>query len=295
MHPRFSALISLLTVWGLAPAVQAGLEFEQPVQKASVKIEDAEIGTKFKFRVTGDKPVKIIDIRTFCSCVRAQTLDGKLEYKPGETGTIDAAFEVGGFEGELKKEVVITTDDAAAPESRLVLEVSIPPLFQITPAQLIWKVGEPAEAKVVSVKVLGDKTVNVTAAVSSRDTVTTAVKQITEGKEYEITVKPSVTDAKLLGLVRIETNSPYPRYQKRLIFFNITDKVPPPGAPGGPPAVPAAAPSPAAAAATPAAAAPASAAPVPAAAAPAARTPRAGLPIPTPMPSAAGPGQVAPQ
>jgi hypothetical protein len=219
--PQIAALSLVLTSGALA-----GLEFEKPVQSTVVKVSDAEIGTKFTFKVTGDKPVKITDIRTFCSCVRAQTLDGKMVFQPGETGVIDTAFEVGGFEGELKKEVVVSTDDPATPTTRLVLEVSIASLFEITPAQLVWMVGEPAEAKTVRVKVLGDDPVTVTRAVSSRDAMSTAVSEITPGKEYEVKVTPASTDAKLLGLVRIETSSPYPRYQKRLVFFNVTDKKP---------------------------------------------------------------------
>ena len=219
-------LCFFLTAAGLAfvPLAHAGLDFEKPVQAKVVKVSDVEIGTKFAFKVTGDKPVKILDIRTFCSCVRAQTLDGKMEFQPGETGVIDTAFEVGSFEGELKKEVVVTTDDPAQRETRLVLEVSIPGLLEIKPAQLIWQVGEPAAAKTVNIKVLGEDPVVVTGAVSSRPTMTSTVREISAGKEYEIIVTPAATDAKLLGLVRLETDSKYPRYQKRLVFFNITDK-----------------------------------------------------------------------
>ncbi len=203
---------------------QAGLEFEQPVQNVSVKIEDGEIAARFAFKVTGNRPVKITDIRTFCSCVRAETADGKMEFQPGESGVIDTAFEVGGFEGELSKEVVVTTDDAAQAESRLVLKLSIPGLFQIAPAQLIWQVGEAAVAKTVNIKVLGGDPVVIKAAVPSREVMKTSIREISPGKEYEISVTPSSTEAKVLGLVRVETDSKFSRYQKRLVFFNITDK-----------------------------------------------------------------------
>ena len=219
-------IFGLIIGFAAAPLAQAGLEFEKPVQSAVVKVADTEIGTKFAFKVTGDKPVKITEIRTFCSCVRAQTVDGKMEFKPGETGVIDTAFEVGGFEGELKKEVVVTTDDPAQPPIHLVLEISIPGVFEITPSQLVWQVGEPAAAKTVRIKVLGDDPVVVKAAVSSRETIKAAVREITAGKEYELSVTPAATDTKVLGLVRLETDSKYPRYQKRLVFFNITDKKP---------------------------------------------------------------------
>ena len=228
MIARFFVLLAGLAA---VPWAGAGLEFEKPVQSAEVKISDAEIGTKFAFKVTGDKPVRITDIRTFCSCVRAQTLDGKMVFQPGESGVIDTAFEVGSFEGELKKEVVVTTDDAAHPETRLVLEVKIPGMFELTPAQLVWQVGEAPAPKTVRIRVLGDDPVRVTGAVSSRETMTTGIREVAAGKEYEITVTPAATDTKVLGLVRVETDSKYPRYQKRLVFFNITDKKPMPTIP----------------------------------------------------------------
>ncbi len=223
MNLRF--LMVAVALW-TAPVGHAGLEFDQPVQSAEVKITDAEIGTKFAFKVTGDKPVKITDIRTFCSCLRAQTTDGKMVFQPGESGVIDAAFEVGGFEGEVKKEVIVTTDDAQKPETRLVLEVKIPAVFELVPVQLVWLVGEAPKGKTVRVKVLGEESVKITAAVSSRESMKTALREITPGKEYEVTVTPDSTDLKALGLVRLETDSKYPRYQKRLVFFNITDKKP---------------------------------------------------------------------
>ena len=219
-------IFGLIIGFAAAPLAQAGLEFEKPVQSAVVKVADTEIGTKFAFKVTGDKAVKITEIRTFCSCVRAQTVDGKMEFKPGETGVIDTAFEVGGFEGELKKEVVVTTDDPGQPPLHLVLQINIPGVFEITPSQLVWQVGEPAAEKTVRIKVLGDDPVAVTAAVSSRETVKAVVREIAAGKEYELSVTPAATDTKVLGIVRVETNSKYPRYQKRLVFFNITDKKP---------------------------------------------------------------------
>ena len=223
--------------------VRAGLEFDQPEQSKVVQVQDTEIATRFSFKITGDKPVKILDIQTTCSCVRAQTEDGRMLFQPGETGVIDTAFEVGAFEGELTKEVKVTTDDSKHPETNLLLRLSIPGLFQITPAQVIWQLGEAPTPKLVTIKVLGKDPVALTGAISSRETMTTSIRSILPGKEYEVSLTPAATDSKMLGLVRLETDSKYPRYQKRLVFFNITDKKPltagpRPGAPGALPVPP---------------------------------------------------------
>lgn len=262
--PLLSILLPLLV-----PAVcRAGIDFENTTQQLTAKISESRLAASFPFSISGDKEVKIKDIHAFCSCLKAETKDQKMTFAPGAKGSIETLFEVGGFEGVLKKELVVTTDDPKQPEIRLVLEITIPALYDIKPSQLVWQAGGPAEAKSVTLKVLGDDPVHITAAVSSRNAMSATVKEITAGREYEVTVTPSSTQQKMLGLVRLELDSKYPRYQKRLVFFNITDK--PQTSSETAPATPGGAASPAAAA--PAAASPAAAAstaPVPAPAAPA--------------------------
>lgn len=215
---------------------RAGIDFEKPTQAVTVKTSDEQIASSFPFSVSGDRDVKITDIHAFCSCVKAETKDGKMTFAPGAKSSIEIVFEVGGFEGVLKKEVVVSTDDPKQPEIRLVLEVTIPALYELTPSQLVWQQGAAPETKSVRMKVLGDDPVHVTAAVPSRNAMTASIREITPGREYEIQMTPSGTDLKMLGLVKLELDSKYPRYQKRLIFFNITDK---PQAPAQPAATPA--------------------------------------------------------
>lgn len=240
--PTSAAALLLVLTPGLC---RAGLDFDKPEQQVKVKVSDVQIPASFAFTVSGDRPVKITDIHPFCSCVKAETSDKKMSYAPGDKAAIDLLFEVGGFEGVLKKEVLISTDDPKQPQIRLVLEATIPPLYEITPAQLVWQAGAEPVTQAVRLKVLGDDPIHITAAVPSRNGMTATVKEITAGREYEVDVTPATTEKKMLGLVRLELDSKYPRYQKRLVFFNITDKAPgepggpPAAAPGGPPAEPA--------------------------------------------------------
>lgn len=225
----------------LAPVLcRAGIDFEKPTQTLTAKISESQLSASFPFTISGDKEVKIKDIHAFCSCLKAETRDGKMTFAPGANGSIETLFEVGGFEGVLKKELVVTTDDPKQPEIRLVLEITIPALYEIKPSQLVWQAGGPADAKSVRLKVLGDDPVHITAAVPSRNAISAAVTEITAGREYEVTVTPSSTQQKLLGLVRLELDSKYPRYQKRLVFFNITDK--PQSSPEAAPSAPGATP-----------------------------------------------------
>ena len=217
--PRLLAccLSALLTL-----RAAAGLEFEKTEIKHTAGHADTEVAKEFKFKVTGDKTIKITDIATYCSCLKAKTKGDKLEFKPGEEGVVETAFLLGTFEGEVSKQVVVLTDDPAQPEINLSIRMTIPQIFKMEPESLKWDVGEEAKAKTIKMTVLDEKEIAVTGLVSSRENMAAAFKEVKKGREYEITLTPKTTADPMLGVLRIETNAPYSRYQKRLVFFNVT-------------------------------------------------------------------------
>ena len=204
--------------------VAAGIEFAKPSQALTAGHNDTEVAGEFGFTVTGDKPVKILEIKSYCSCLKAKTKDGRMEFKPGDTATIDTAFLVGSFEGEVSKHVVVTTDDANQKDINLTLTVTIPKVYEITPDQVTWNVGEAPTGKKVKFTVLNENAIHVTAVVSTRENMKAEAKEIKKGREYEITLTPTSTAEPMLGALRIETDAPFPRYQKRLMFFNVLKK-----------------------------------------------------------------------
>jgi hypothetical protein len=204
------------------PVQFGGLTFERTLFKQTAKHGDTEVTADFKFKVTGDKTVNIKDVATYCSCLKAKTKDGKTEFKPGEEGIVETAFLLGTFEGEVTKQVEVVTDDPNHKEITLGVKVTIPPLYKVEPEHLIWTVGDEAKAKTMKFTVLGDKEINVTGLVSSRENMVAELKEIKKGREYEIKLTPKTTEEPVLGVLRVETNAPFTRYQKRLLFFSIT-------------------------------------------------------------------------
>jgi len=217
---RISAVAALLYLFPAPPAL-AGLEFEQVLLKHTAKHSDTEISGDFKFKVTGDKSVTIKDIASYCSCLKAKTKDGKLEFKPGEEGVVETAFLLGTFEGEVTKQVDVITNDPAQPEIKLAVRVTIPQIFRFEPESLKWDVGEEVKGKTMKMTVVDQKEIAITGLVSSRDGMTAEFKEVKKGREYEITLTPKSTAEPMLGVLRVETNAPYTRYQKRLVFFNV--------------------------------------------------------------------------
>lgn len=212
--------LSLLLLLSALPA-RAGLEFAKAEIAHTATHADTEVAKDFKFKVTGGKTVKILDIATYCSCLKAKTKDGKMEFKDGEEGVIETAFLLGTFEGEVSKQVVVVTDDPAQPEITLSIRMTIPPIIKVEPESLKWEVGEEAKPKTMKLTVVDEKAIAVTKLVSSRDNMTAEFKELKKGREYEITLTPKTTAEVMLGVLRVETDAPYPRYQKRLLFFNV--------------------------------------------------------------------------
>ena len=228
--PSFSALLLALTL----PA-GAGLEFEKPVYEYTSKHNETEFPAEFKFKVTGDKAVTIKDLPTYCHCLKAAPKGDKFVYRPGETGVIEAKFLLGTFEGEQTKQVDVITDDPAQPEIQLAVKVTIPPLYKMEPESLEWAIGEEAKSKTIKVTILDEKEIAITGLETSRENMAATFKEVKKGKEYEITLTPKSTADPMLGVLRVETNAPYARFQKRLLFFGIkkpTAQPAPPAAAG---------------------------------------------------------------
>lgn len=239
MKPLPALTLFCLCAFPSSP-LRAGLEFEKTEIAHTAKHSDTEVAAEFKFKVTGGRTVKITDIATYCSCLKAKSKDGRTEFKDGEAGVIETAFLLGTFEGEVSKQVAVQTDDPAQPEIILAVRVRIPPVFKVEPESLKWELGEEAKAKTMKFTVLDEHDIAVTGLVSSRDNMTAEVKEVKKGREYELTLTPKTTAEPMIGVVRVETNAPYDRFKKRLIFFNVTKPkaAPAPAAPESAPPPP---------------------------------------------------------
>lgn len=197
----------------------AGLVFDATVlqEKADAALETHEV--KFPFRVEGEAPVNIESVTTSCGCISADT--DKKVYQPGETGEVKAVFKLGSFEGEVVKSLQVLSDDPTARSRQLQVKISIPKVFELTPEMTTWTTGDEPVAKTVTVKILGDNPIEITGVTSSREAVKAEVKEVTKGREYEVTIKPDSTEKNMLGVLKLSTNSQIPRFQSKNAYFNI--------------------------------------------------------------------------
>jgi len=211
-----------LLVFAFAASVHAELSLDVPAIELKPKPEDEEVETTFKFRNKGDKTVKILGLESACSCLSA-TLD-KAEYQPGEVGTGHASFKVSTFVGKHEKFVTVNTDDPKQPDWQVNFILDVPAIVDIKPKNLQWWIGDAPVQKACQVKFVGNEPMKIVKITPTRENVEFDWKEIKEGREYLITVKPKSTQDTTMGALKIETNSTIAKYRYQLAFFTITKK-----------------------------------------------------------------------
>lgn len=230
-EPVASASVPEVPAAAEAPGLAGGLRFPESRVVRTAGHGDTEVAVSFPFEVVGDRAVKITDIRTYCSCLSVGTKDGKKEFGPGESGSIEAVFELGAFEGEVEKSLGVTTDLGGEAETELKVVVTIPVLYEAEPANVAWVVGDEPVGKTIRLRMRGDQPIRVVNAVSSRENMVVEAKEVEAGREYLLTLTPKTTAEPMLGMLRVETDAPWERYRKKLLFFNVAK--PSAAVPGG--------------------------------------------------------------
>lgn len=177
----------------------------------------------FHFENKGTKTMKISKCEPSCSCISVQIgNDGKMEYAPGEKGTIRATFDMNNFSGKVDKVILLWLegDEASKPSHRLTLHVEIPVIVSMEPKTLEWKAGEKLDPKTIKIKMDHTEPIHILSANSSNKLYTTELKTITDGKEYDLIVSP-VADTKVphsVAVIHIDTDCKIEKQKKQMAF-----------------------------------------------------------------------------
>ena len=181
-----------------------------------------EVTTTFVFHNKGTKPVTVLKLDSSCSCLNAEM--DKRVYGPGEKGVGKAVFKVSSFVGRHEKTLHVQTDDPEQAQWVVPFVIEVPAVVDIEPKNLQWFLGDPAEAKKYVIKMTGEQPMKILKINSTRPKVEYSVKEVKEGREYEVTLKPTTTDEVMLGALTIETDSTIPKYQRQMAFFSVYRK-----------------------------------------------------------------------
>lgn len=218
--PLFAALTLL------AATAQAGIEFESTRVTVPAKLEDEMVEFFFKFKITGENPVRITKMDVSCGCLEASL--PKSEFLSGETGAVKIVMKIGSIEGESYKATTITTNDPAHESIQLDAIVQVPRLYEVTPTMATWQLNDPPTAKTLRLKILGKDPINILKYISSRENMNAELKEIEAGRTYDLILTPKTTELPELGIVTLETDCKIPKYTKRQVFFTIVRPKSPP-------------------------------------------------------------------
>jgi hypothetical protein len=181
-------------------SASAGLTWEKTEVILNATPFDKELIAEFPFKNTGDKPVKIVGMRSNCGCTTA--ILKKTEYAPGESGVIAAKFEIGVRMGEQKKPILVRTDDPHAKEIGLYLVARIPQVITMSQSFALWREGESRDKKTLSIATSPDYRVKDVVATLDNKKFTVEIERAS-ATEFRLHVTPVLSTGRGTATVQL--------------------------------------------------------------------------------------------
>ena len=178
--------------------------FAQPTQSITLDYGQKETTVVF----VADSAVK--KAKAHCDCTTL-SISGN---------TITAKVDTSLFDASVDKTISVTTADGK--QTTLTMKFEVPQAVVITPAALIWKVGEAPTPKVLHITVPQGSPVKSLkqAGLEGEDFVYDAAKGKRPG-EYSVTVTPTSTAKRLRNRLVIKMESDDPRFSQRIIYLRV--------------------------------------------------------------------------
>jgi Protein of unknown function (DUF1573) len=213
IHILFSIAGLALTL-GL-PA-RAALVWENPEVDLHPTLSDKTAVAHFKYKNTGDQPVKITAVQPSCGCTTAAP--PKDAIAPGASGEIVATFNIGDRSGEQTKTIRVTTDEPKSEGIALKLRATIPRLLEFAPAFLYWRRGEERAPKTIEVKV-GDFPVTKLDVTSTDPAIKVESAPVPNKKAFRITITPETGNRPVNAALKILPD--FPKEAPKTFYANV--------------------------------------------------------------------------
>ncbi|MGH8163566.1 MAG: DUF1573 domain-containing protein [Rhodanobacteraceae bacterium] len=190
----------------LAVSARANLVWENPLVELHPAVSAETAVAHFKYKNTGDKPVKITVVRPSCGCTTAQPPADPIA--PGASGEIAATFHIGDRSGPQSKTVRVLTDAPNDQGVVLTLHADVPKVLEVKPSFLFWPRTEALGPKTIEVDLGGDFPVNKIDVTPTDPDVKTSVKSLPGKKAFEITVTPPAGNRPINASLKIDPHFP---------------------------------------------------------------------------------------
>ena len=199
--PGIAVLLCLL-----APQASAQLKWERTFADLRASPDDTRVEVRFPFVNAGPRTVTIQKLKSSCGCTTASA--SKASYAPGEHGEVIAVFEIGNRTGLNEKNVRVTTDDPAAPETVLEFHVTIGKTVSMNPAVLFWKPGDEKTSQLIRIKVVRDTPLNLVRAECPSPAWKADLQTVRPGWEYALNVTLLDSKQNPSGTITVVSDTP---------------------------------------------------------------------------------------
>ncbi len=197
---RLVAAFLLAMSFGAARHAAAELSWTKKTAELKADAQTSVLEAKFHFTNTGNSAVDIRQIESSCGCTTAEL--EQRHYEPGASGDIIARYTVGDHVGLQTKTIAVVTNDREQP-TMLTLAVQIPEILRISPPYVIWKHGEDAKAKQITLELLQDTPVSSIAVQSSNAGVNVVMQTLVKGRKYRLDITPAQTEQTIFATLAI--------------------------------------------------------------------------------------------
>jgi hypothetical protein len=209
------AVVSLVSALGFS--ARAALTWENTEADLNPTMADKEAVAHFKYKNTGDKPVKITSVHPSCGCTTAAL--AKDVVAPNESGEITATFHIGDRSGVQNKTITVVTDDQLGAPMILKLKATIPRLLEVTPTFIYWAPGQPLDPKTIRVKVGQDFPVTKLTVTSTDPSIATEVAPVPNEKSFSIIVTPKKSGGPINAALKIVPD--FPKEAPKTFYANV--------------------------------------------------------------------------
>ncbi len=205
------------------------LEFDSNVIEVDAAADALKAKADFRFKNAGNEPVIISHIDPDCDCISIKASggtklpDGKIRYRPGESGVIRTIFKIGNDRGIIEEVTAIWLkgDAKDKPSIRLTTRIRIPKIITMTPRSLKWDVGSANKPQSIEVVMDHEQPIRITEAKSSSDKFEIKLETVEEGKRYALWVHPQSTDQPGISVIQVITDSPVKNQKIEQVFAMV--------------------------------------------------------------------------
>jgi hypothetical protein len=161
----------------------------------------ATVTNRFTLRNAGDAPLYLSDIRTSCSCSRAEP--EKRALAPGEETSIEVRTALRGLNGHIRKSVTVISNDPETPYLPLWIEGEARAAVCLEPPSVSFGRMDPREPPQPATIRLAGYLTNVTITAAACDSAAYSIERAADGRA--LTVRPPTAPAPgtYRGLVRV--------------------------------------------------------------------------------------------